>query len=535
MLSEVRSEVFRTKVITFQAGLNVVLGDENATNSIGKSTLLMVVDFAFGGNTLLEHNSDLVAELGHHDYDFLFRFDGEAYRYRRGTHEPTVVYLCDELLQPQRALSVEEYTAFLKHAYHIDLPDLSFRALVGLYARVWGKGNLSVERPLHVVQTQSPKDCVNNLLKTFGRFDSIRSLVDRLTSIEAKGKALDTAIQHDIVPTLAPREYAANKQDIDALEAELNDIKANLASYATNLSAVVNKEILALKVEKDDLLALRLTLEARLARITRNIAENRYIKSKHFADLLTFFPEINESRLAKVEEFHNGVAKLLRGELSEAERALQEQLRHIDASIRDIDRQMTSTLGSVNEPTILVDRVYDVAVSLQAAREKNDRFEKRKNIRKTVKALKSELADEKLKVLRTVEDIINDGLRRIVTSVFGETRKSPHLALRENNYSYDVFEDTGTGTAYASLLMLDLTIFAVTQLPVVVHDSLLFKNIENDSVARLIQIYINSAKQSFIALDEIEKYGMDTSALLRDRSVIQLDNQHVLYVKDWRM
>jgi uncharacterized protein YydD (DUF2326 family) len=534
MLLEVRSKAFRTTVITFRPGLNVVLGDENATNSIGKSTLLMVVDFAFGGNTLLEHNSDLVTELGHHDYHFLFQFDGEMYRYSRGTSEPGVVYHCDDLLQPQRVVSIEEYTAFLKQAYHIDLPDISFRALVGLYARVWGKDNLSVERPLHVVQTQSPKDCVSNLIKTFGSFGSIRSLAGRLTSAESEGKALDEAIRHHIVPSLAPREYATNKQEIEALEAELNDIKANLARYATNLSAVVNKEVLALKVEKDDLLALRLKLESRLTRTRRNIAENRHIKSKHFADLLTLFPDINESRLAKIEEFHNVVAKLLRVELSDAERAIQEQLSEVDLSISDIDERMAATLGSVKEPTVLVDRVYDVAVNLQTALEKNDRFEQQRDIRSTVKALKSELADEKLKVLRSIEDIINDGLRRIVTSVFGEGRKSPHLTLKENNYSYDVFEDTGTGTAYASLLMLDLTIFAATQLPVVVHDSLLFKNIENDSVARLVQVYMQSGKQCFIAIDEIEKYGTNTSALLRDRSAIQLDNDHVLYVKDWR-
>lgn len=66
MLREIRCEKFRTGVVTFHPGLNVVLGDENATNSIGKSTLLMLVDFVFGGSTLLEWNQDVVAELGHH-------------------------------------------------------------------------------------------------------------------------------------------------------------------------------------------------------------------------------------------------------------------------------------------------------------------------------------------------------------------------------------------------------------------------------------------------------------------------------------
>jgi len=97
-----------------------------------------------------------------------------------------------------------------------------------------------------------------------------------------------------------------------------------------------------------------------------------------------------------------------------------------------------------------------------------------------------------------------------------------------------VSEDTGTGTAYANLIVLDLTIFKATTLPFIAHDSLLFKNIENDSVANLFKEYSSTEKQSFIAIDEIYKYGIEASALLRARSVIQLDNNNVLYVKDWR-
>ncbi len=534
MLVEIRSAVFRTGSIAFGPGLNVVLGDENATNSIGKSTLLMIVDFGLGGGTLLEHNSDLVHELGHHDYFFSFRFDGDIYRYRRGTHEPNILYLCNESFEPERALSLDEYTAFLKQAYQIDLPDLSFRALVGLYLRVWGKDNLSVERPLHVVQTQPARDCINTLIKAFGRYGSIRELSAQLTAIENKSKALTTAVRHNIVPTVGRRDYAANQQRIVALEEELEDIKANLAKYATNLSEVVNREVLQLKVEKDDLLSLRMAVASRLKRTQRNLTDNRHIESKHFGDLVNFFPGIDQTRLAKIEEFHNGVAKLLGTELRESERSLDEQIRQIDAAIKRIDGQMAEALGSVSEPTALVDHVFGVAVTLQDIRERNQQFETETELRTTVKDVKSQLVAEKEKVLDTVERVINDGLYRIVTSVFGPDRKSPRISLRENRYSFEVSEDTGTGTAYSSLIIFDLTVFLATQLPVVAHDSLLFKNIENDSVARLLQVYVQTEKQSFIALDEVEKYGPETAGFLRQQSVIQLDNTHVLYVKDWR-
>lgn len=534
MLSEIRSSVFRTEYIAFHPSLNVVLGDENATNSIGKSTLLMVVDFAFGGRALLDHNSDLVSELGQHDYFFSFDFEGEVLRFRRGTQEPDVVYVCDESYNPERAIPVDEYTALLMGAYGVTLPDLSFRALVGLYLRVWGKENLEVTRPLHAAHAQPARECVNTLLKLFDRYTSIRALAAELAVLDGESKALTAAKVHNIVPSIGKRDYAKNQANITELRQDLDDIKSNLARYATNLSAVVNKEILSLKIAKDDLLALRLSLASRQQRLQRNLDGSRHIRSKHFADLVRFFPEINQERLAQVEEFHSGVARLLHTELRDSERALAEQIGQIDEAVGGIDAQMTEALGSVKEPTVLVDRVFKLAVKLNGATEENSRYDSEQALRASIKELKSRLSDTKEAELKFVTDLLNDGLRRTVTAVFGPDRKSPRIELRESNYSYQVFEDTGTGTAYSSLIMLDLTVFLATQLPVIAHDSLLFKNIENDSVARLLQVYLQSQKQSFIALDEIEKYGADTATLLHSHSVIQLDDANVLYVRDWR-
>lgn len=534
MLYEIRSDVFRTKYIRFHRGLNVVLGDENATNSIGKSTLLMVVDFAYGGSALLQHNNDIVQELGHHDYIFTFQFGGDAYRFQRGTYEPDLVYKCSEDYESESPISLEEYTAFLKEAYGVDLSDISFRALVGLYVRVWGKENLTVDRPLHMVQAQSAKECVNNIIKTFGRYREIKGLSEALSAAEAQRKALTAAVQYKIAPKIGKRDYTANKDRIGQLERDLQDIRINLARYATNISEVVNREVLRLKVQKDDLLALRLKLAARLVRIQKNLAENRHIKSKHFTGLVEFFPEIDQGRLAKIEEFHSQLAKLLRTELAESENSLKEQISRIDNAIADIDSQMAAELSSVDEPTVLVDRVYGIAKALEIAKGQNDQFENEQELLRSIRSLKDELAEVKAKVLQVVESTLNDGLHRIVASVFGPDRKSPRIKLRENTYSYEVFEDTGTGTAYASLIVLDLTVFRATLLPIVAHDSLLFKNIENDSVARLLRVYDQLEKQSFVAIDEIEKYGPETAAFLRGRSVIQLDNDHVLYVKDWR-
>ncbi|OPY74544.1 MAG: hypothetical protein A4E65_03819 [Syntrophorhabdus sp. PtaU1.Bin153] len=534
MLVEIRSDRFRTNKIDFHKGLNIVLGDENATNSIGKSILLMVIDFAFGGGSLLEYNKDLVEELGDHDYYFSFEFDKDVYRFRRGTYEPDLVYKCDEGYEPTATISIEEYTAFLKAAYGIEMEDMSFRALVGLYSRVWGKDNLNVHKPLHVVQNQSGGECVNNLIKTFGQYASIKELTEQLKGKEEERSALTNAFKKRIIPKIGKREYEANEARIAAMEREINDIKTHLAKYATNIAELVNREVLELKIQKDGLLSNKLKLESKLARIRRNISDNRYIRSRHFDGLVKFFPDINKDRLSSVEEFHSGLVKVLKSELREAENELNKQKVQVDNEILAVESKMAGILASVDQPTIVVDRVYDLANALRNARDENEHFENDTALKSEVQSLKERLSDEKIKVIGLIQKTINDGIRRIVTSVYGPQRKSPSILIKENGYSYEVFEDTGTGTAYASLIVLDLTVFRATILPFVAHDSLLFKNIENDSVARLLQVYLGTEKQSFVAIDEIDKYGRDTASMLRDRSVIQLDDDNVLFIKDWR-
>jgi len=74
MLTEIRSEVFIEKVIQFSEGLNVVLGDSSASNSIGKSTMLMIIDFVFGGDAYVKNNHDAIEKLGDHAFQMKFEF-----------------------------------------------------------------------------------------------------------------------------------------------------------------------------------------------------------------------------------------------------------------------------------------------------------------------------------------------------------------------------------------------------------------------------------------------------------------------------
>ena len=58
MLKEIICSKLADKKIVFNKGLNVVVGDDDAANSIGKSSALLLIDFAFGGKSY-SANSDI--------------------------------------------------------------------------------------------------------------------------------------------------------------------------------------------------------------------------------------------------------------------------------------------------------------------------------------------------------------------------------------------------------------------------------------------------------------------------------------------
>ena len=533
MLVAIECSKFREGVIRFHEGLNVVLGDEKATNSIGKSTLLMVIDFAFGGGSLLEHNKDIVAELGHHSYKFTFKFGSEEYSFERSTDQPNVVFSSSEQ-GDMRPMTLSKYSALLKSFYGIESDDLSFRSLVGLFSRVWGKENLDVDRPLHVAKSKSAKDCVDDLVKTFNMYGEIRSLSAALSEKEGEKAALRAAFRNRLLPKIGKRQHDANEQKMRGIEEEIQHIKDHLAQYAANINQLVDERMLDLKSQRDDLLAAKTRVQGRLLRTRKNLGENRHIKSRHFAALVEYFPDINTDRLAEVEEFHNGVAKLLRSERKEAEAQLNVRFLEINAHIAAIDDRMSEALTSVAQPSEIVDRVYELSSNWNQAKGENEYFEKADAVHAELEALSDKLSAVKKEILAVIQRKVNSGLSSMVARVFGGDRKSPTLSLSETNYGYEVFEDTGTGTAYSALIMLDLVIFADSFLPVVSHDSVLFKNIETGAVAKLIDVYISIYKQSFIAIDEAEKYGNAAAKLLNERAVIRLSDSSVLYTKDWR-
>ena len=151
MLKEIICDKLPNRQIVFHEGLNVIEGDENAANSIGKSSALLLIDFAFGGQTYSQRD-DILAHVGAHDVMMHFVFDGVNYYFKRSTSNPSTIFQCDSSYNKiERTYIIDEYRKLLLSLYHLPGTYLSFRDIVGQFSRIYQRNNCDEKDPLHPV------------------------------------------------------------------------------------------------------------------------------------------------------------------------------------------------------------------------------------------------------------------------------------------------------------------------------------------------------------------------------------------------
>ena len=80
-------------------------------------------------------------------------------------------------------------------------------------------------------------------------------------------------------------------------------------------------------------------------------------------------------------------------------------------------------------------------------------------------------------------------MERINATLYSEKANPPILHLEGNSYEFFTQDDTGTGIAYKGLVVYDLAIASLTKLPILVHDSLILKQISDEAVENILARY----------------------------------------------
>lgn len=489
MLTEIFCDKFKQKRITFRNGLNVVLGDDNATNSIGKSTFLLIVDFVFGGDTY-KNSTDIITHIGNHSICFSFKFGNKIYYFKRDTSEAASVHICDNEYNIQKTISTEEFRDFLKSAYEINIKDLSWRQLVGLYMRIYGKHNLNENAPLHNGGGNQQAKEVQTLLKTFDKFEECSAQYKNKEETANKLSALKKAQSYNIIePIKSKSDFKRLEKDLTALQSQSDCLRTEIETNSTDITTEQLHAIADLKSKLNTVQILKAKKLIRLRKLQNNISNISNNFDIDFANLLRFFPNINLKEMNEINEFHRNLLKILSSDIKEEIENESKWISDYETTEQEIIAKIQNVVKVSESQKLSLDRFVQLQNDINSLMRGKDIY----NLQNRLKENKDTAARIYENVLQDalteVQQLLNNEINRRNDTIFDGIVKSPMITLRPKSYKYSCIDDNGTGANYKNLILFDLSVLTLTCLPTIIHDTILFKNIAVDVLEKIIFQY----------------------------------------------
>ena len=513
--------------INFKKGLNVVLGGKSGTNSIGKSTFLMILDFVFGGTDYITKDSDVQKNVGQHSVKFIFEFKGKNYYFSRSTKDFKNINVCDKNFKPLKGkcMTLDKYLDFLLKQYNLDKLGLTFRNAVGRFIRVYNRQTVDEKRPLQNVAQEPGKKQVYSLLKLFDKYSSIEERENANEEAKRAYKVFTNASKY--IPIVSSKkQYKENLKRINDLDQQLKNLEIQNDNGVLTLDDIQLSKLRKIQNDLSQLQELKNTYINRLSIINSNEESGVKRYKNDYHELIRFFPDVNIQKIEEIDSFHHQVTKFLELEFQKEKDNLERNIEYIDQQssrlikeVRDIKKQQAP-----NVQTALLNEYADIKMELNKLEDENKNFDEKNRLNQNKKDQKEALDATVNNELIEVQDSLNTKMQELNEKVCkSKLFQPPHIELKPNGYSFETINDQGTGTSYKGLILFDQACLELTNLPFFIHDSLLFSNIELDRKNRIIEMYERETKQIFISIDTIDLLSKQVQQIIKNDTILKLE------------
>lgn len=525
--------------IVFNKGLNIVLGTKEANNAIGKSTFLLIIDFIFGGQDYLDRNKNkaVLEEIGDHTFNYKFEFNKEEFYFSRSTKQKKFVFICDSNYKKIKEIQIDDYRKNLSKKYNLDYTELTFRNAVDCFFRIAGRECLDETKPLKLYDAQSGTEQLETLIKLFNEYDKIRDSKQTAKFLNEKKSAYNKASSFDFIQKAKNKtEFNKNKEEIKKLDAELLQIAEQTNLESQTMDSFKAQEIAKLQTELSAYKRKR-TLYANQKNSLINVNELSFTESFELEELKEFFPDINidTERIVEIESFHKNLSSILKEEVEQNKNNLDVLVQQETEEIQNIEDKIQEIAGARNINHALLIQYSNIAFKKENLENLNKNYLKVNELKDESLKADEQLSTTSLEILTLISEKINKELDYINNAI-SPILKAPVLTINTSkNYSFEVVNDSSTGTNHKKIIFFDLAMLQLTNIPCICHDSLLVKNIEDPVLVKIFRYYSKSTKQIFTAIDKIESYSDALKKIVNEHKVLSLsDNGGELFGKSLR-
>ncbi len=385
MLVEVRCDKFISngkvrEPIRFHAGLNAVLGDDNGSNSIGKSTFLMILDFVFGGSDYVKKCVDVQENVKEHTICFAFNFGGQMYYFSRNTVDYNNVLKCNaeyQALPDEEPLSLQKYGDFLCEQYALTAEGITWRGAIARFIRVYKRDTLDEERPLRSSKDEKTSDAIKGYMRLFDRYSSVEAQIKQAAAAEDEKETFRKSTQeyNHIRAAKNDKEKKANEARITELEQREQGLIDDSNRGLLDLDSMTAQRLSELNEALINYRRQRALIQTQLNSVRRDMTGERRSFKKTFTDLERFFPNEEFHTLEEIESFHQKLTKILTQEFTETERSLATTYVLLGNEIASIKEQITEIKNVPNVSQAILREFAQITTELNNLRKANENYD----------------------------------------------------------------------------------------------------------------------------------------------------------------
>ena len=542
MLIEIRCDKFMDsgKVrppITFEKGLNTILGASRASNSIGKSTFLMIIDFVFGGKDYVTLNNDVERNIGIHEIKFTFQFGENTYYFSRSTGDHTKVMECNEKYEPVKEITLDTYCNFLSLQYGMQNLGASFRELVSGFFRIYGRYNYDERHPLKAHQNDTMETGIRRMLQLYGKYAPVGDLAALVEEAESKEKTYKNAYKFQYIRGVTRQEdYKKNEARIAELQAKKEELARGSTQDLLDMDSVQAARLSDLKRQLANLRRQKTRLRSQLAAMKADMEIDESSFKRDYSELREFFPDAAIKHIEEIDGFHRKLKSVLNSEYKDSQRKIEDTMELLDVQISVLEQEISEVNTTPHLTQALPDSYSEIDREMKNLRDANEYYIKKDELQTTREELQARLDSLIEELTAELQTGINIQLRELNDIVCNGRKTAPSIAISNaKKYVFTTPNDIGTGSQTRGMFLFDLVTAENTLLPAVVQDSMSVKQVEDPVMLRILELYRRSSKQFFVAIDKGESYTDENKIpeIVKETTRLKLLPGHELFGRAW--
>ena len=353
---------------------------------------------------------------------------------------------------------------------------------------------------------------------------------------DERKKAIINADKYNLVTIIkSKKDYQKNLSDIERLNGELQSLARFGRQELLYLDPAQAEKAAEYKSRYETLTRRKKQLWAKYYSIKNNAERTHASTAQDFNALLQFFPNSDIKLLSDIENFHSKITDILSEEFTISMSQILKQINEISIELTQIE----VSLKELDVPKRIADSTLKAYAQAQnqinELNRQNELYVTKREIETDIRTLKAKYQQLFTDIFKDITSKINDVMAKLNAFIYGENIVAPVLIVtKPNSYTFGTDMDDGTGTNYKNIILLDIESLKLTELPTIAHDTIVFHNIGQEPMAKILELYNKSEKQIFIAIDESAKYNEIAQKIIENNKILELSgNGNELFGSSW--